>query len=362
MRFPDNPVVRETQVKSVVRTSHLDISKSLQFAQEQLHLTQMFFLWPFKFFAWCAKSFFKLVFFTALFLFCAYRLLIIDLPDVDFLKNSEPQFSRYMIHDKNLDSSSSKSINYVPIHKVSPYVIKAILTAEDDRFFEHGGFDWKQIREALLYNIKKKSYAHGASTITQQLARNLFLGKKKSLLRKVRESILTYQLESHLSKKRILELYLNFAEFGPGIYGISAASRYHFQTDAKRVSPSQAALLAAVLPNPKVLGKRPYGSRTFSRQASILMRMNRFGVALPKDFFVLEKTAVRDENTPQKDEPKVVLKPTTPTNPKTGALLSGTGNHAVKEDPPQINDSATTDENEDYQELDEETHEVFVDE
>lgn len=246
-----------------------------------------------------------------------YQTITIDLPDPKFLAYVEPGYSSYMVFDPILDEKGLKSINYTRLSQVSPYVIKAVLTAEDDQFFDHNGFAWKQIQQAFLYNYNKKRYAHGASTLTQQLARNLFLSKSKTLLRKLRESILTYKLERSLSKKRILELYLNYAEFGPGIYGISAASEYHFHTDPAHINPSQAALLAAVLPNPKYYGKKPYPSRLVKRQNLILNHMNRFGVQLPSDLF--DPDTVITQKQPESNTKQDLKSNITNTGHKTSA-------------------------------------------
>ncbi len=112
--------------------------------------------------------------------------------------------------------------------RISPYLIQAVLIAEDDKFFEHEGFDWESMRKALDANIKKNRVLRGGSTITQQLAKNLFLSSEQSLWRKLREAAIAWKLESALSKKRILELYLNVIDWGDGIYGAEAAARSYF--------------------------------------------------------------------------------------------------------------------------------------
>ena len=125
-----------------------------------------------------------------------------------------------------------------------------MLIAEDDKFFEHEGFDWESMRKALEANISKKRVLRGGSTITQQLAKNLFLSSEQSIWRKLREAAIAWKLESELSKKRILELYLNVIEWGTGIYGAEAAAQVYFHCPAAALSLSQAIRLASILPNP----------------------------------------------------------------------------------------------------------------
>jgi monofunctional biosynthetic peptidoglycan transglycosylase len=138
----------------------------------------------------------------------------------------------------------------VPLSRISPFLIQAVLIAEDDKFFEHEGFDWESMRKALEANIAKKRIRRGGSTITQQLAKNLFLDPGQTLTRKLREAAIAVKLEGELSKKRILELYLNLIEWGDGIYGAEAAARSYFGCPASGLSLSQAIRLASVLPNP----------------------------------------------------------------------------------------------------------------
>lgn len=166
-----------------------------------------------------------------------------------------------------------------PLKEISPHLIRAVLVSEDDRFFEHEGLDWQALEKSWKLNQKKGRKARGGSTLTMQLAKNLYLSSDKSYLRKAKEILLTWDLERNLSKERILELYLNLAQFGPGIYGAEAASRYYFHKSATHISPDQAAYLAAILPNPIYLTQRAKG-RAKARQNIILRRMK--GKELPK--------------------------------------------------------------------------------
>jgi monofunctional biosynthetic peptidoglycan transglycosylase len=139
---------------------------------------------------------------------------------------------------------------WAPYTAIASEVKVAVLVAEDVNFFSHGGFDGEEIRRALVQAIGARERARGASTITQQLAKNLWLSPARSPVRKAREAVLTWQLERALGKRRILELYLNVVEFGPGVWGVEAASRRYFGKAAADLGPDEAALLAAALPSP----------------------------------------------------------------------------------------------------------------
>jgi|FaiFalFF_MnMetaG_3_1042247.scaffolds.fasta_scaffold00474_7 monofunctional biosynthetic peptidoglycan transglycosylase len=140
---------------------------------------------------------------------------------------------------------------WVPYGRISPHLVRAVLAGEDPRFFIHHGFDWVQIREALKKNIEEGEIVRGASTITQQLAKNLFLSTARHPIRKLHEAVITVELELILGKRRILELYLNVIEWGDGIYGAEAAAQHYFGCSAAHLSPEQAAFLAAIIPNPR---------------------------------------------------------------------------------------------------------------
>ncbi len=193
-----------------------------------------------------------------------------------------------MLGDDNLFKKKIHSVEFVALHNISPYVVRSILTSEDDLFFVHNGFNWREIGKSLKLNLEKMKIVRGGSTITQQLARNLFLSPDKSIFRKFREWLLTYQLEKTLSKKRILELYLNYAQFGPSVYGVKAAGKYHFGTKPKYFTPRQSALLAAVLPSPGKYGKKPYPGITYTRMNKILSRQAVYDLHMPKDLFKKE--------------------------------------------------------------------------
>jgi len=167
---------------------------------------------------------------------------------------------------------------WVPLQRISPYLVKAVLIAEDDKFFQHEGFDLEGIKVAMEKNLKKKEFKYGGSTISQQLAKNLFLTPRKSIVRKIHEAILTVRLEKSLSKRRILELYLNVAEWGNGIFGIEAASRYYFGKPASELSPWESALLASVLPKPLKYDPANPSPYVVNRANKILYIMQRRGI------------------------------------------------------------------------------------
>ena len=148
-------------------------------------------------------------------------------------------------------SSARLKHQWVPYERISVHLKRAVVAAEDARFLDHEGFDWDMIQKAIVRNEKRGRVVAGASTISQQLAKNLFLSGERSWLRKGQEAIITWMLEDVLSKRRILELYLNLAEWGDGVFGAEAAARQHFGVSAAALSPQQAAWLAVVLPSPR---------------------------------------------------------------------------------------------------------------
>ena len=145
---------------------------------------------------------------------------------------------------------------WVPLSQVSRHLIHAVLASEDQKFFGHEGVDWEAIEESIGKDLEKRRFVRGGSTITQQLAKNLYFGTRKNLTRKARELVVTWWLEGDVSKVRILTLYLNLIEWGDGIYGCEAASRHWYGMPASALGPSEAASLAAMIPNPRRLNPR----------------------------------------------------------------------------------------------------------
>ncbi|MEW5973931.1 MAG: monofunctional biosynthetic peptidoglycan transglycosylase [Pseudomonadota bacterium] len=140
---------------------------------------------------------------------------------------------------------------WVDYAAISPHLKRAILAAEDAKFLEHEGFDWEGMQNALEKNLRQGRVVAGGSTISQQLAKNLFLSGERSFIRKGQEALITLMLEGVLPKRRILELYLNLIEWGDGVFGAEAAARHYFGISVARLSPSQAAWMAAIVPNPR---------------------------------------------------------------------------------------------------------------
>ena len=193
-----------------------------------------------------------------------------------------------------------KYMVWMPIEQISPHLQRAVLAGEDTQFFAHKGFDWDAIQKAwdeaqkvAEEEAKKEgdydpdawippmpSFQRGASTITQQLAKNLYLSEERSFFRKGREAIITYFMEKNLSKKRILEIYLNVIEWGDGIYGAEAAARHYFNKSASALTPQEAAYLSAMIPSPlNVFNPKKNPKRVIRRQKVIQRGMNHVKLA-----------------------------------------------------------------------------------
>jgi len=176
-------------------------------------------------------------------------------PDVASLRTENPSTTAFieMYREAQRNAGRSDVVDWetVPYDRISPNLKRAVVASEDTEFFFHDGFSSHEMKEAVKKAIRDREAPRGASTITQQVAKNLWLTPRRSLTRKIREAMLTRQLEKHLSKERILDLHLNIAEFGPGIYGAEAAARHYFGVPASGLGPRQGAMLAAGLPRPK---------------------------------------------------------------------------------------------------------------
>ena len=178
----------------------------------------------------------------------------LTVPDVRWLSKRNPGETALMKFRREQAFQQKRKVGsrwqWIPLARISPFLIQAVLISEDDKFFEHEGFDWESIRQALEVNLQKKRIFRGGSTITQQLAKNIFLTPEQTIVRKIREAALAFQLEKHLTKKRILELYLNVIEWGDSVYGAEAAAHFYFTVPAFDLTLSQSIRLASVLPNP----------------------------------------------------------------------------------------------------------------
>jgi monofunctional biosynthetic peptidoglycan transglycosylase len=162
---------------------------------------------------------------------------------------------------------------WVPYERISNNLKRAVVASEDANFADHDGVDWDALEKAYLKNNRKHKVVGGASTITQQLAKNLFLSGSRSYIRKGQEMVIAFMLESVMSKQRILEVYLNVVEFGRGVFGAEAAARYYYRAPAASLSPSQAARLAVMLPNPRYYDRHRSTNYLVRRTGLIQRRM-----------------------------------------------------------------------------------------
>ena len=177
--------------------------------------------------------------------------------------------------DRYLEKPGTKiRHNWVPYNRISEHLKRAVVAAEDAKFLDHEGFDWDAIQKAILKNEERGRVVAGASTITQQLSKNLFLSGSRSWLRKAQEAAITWMMERTLSKRRILEMYLNVAEWGEGVFGAEAAARHHFGIPAAALTAEQGAYLAAILPSPRKYDRGRETPYIRGRMTTISARMN----------------------------------------------------------------------------------------
>ena len=237
---------------------------------------------------------------------------ILWMPNLSKLKKENPKKTALMEYrEKTLKEKVKKyrvDQSWVPYSKISPYLIKAVLIAEDDKFWNHEGFDYEAIQKAIEKDLKAKKFKFGGSTITQQLARNLFLSPEKTMIRKFSEAVITWRMEKVLSKRRILELYLNVAEWGEGIFGAEAASRHYFGKPSSELNPAEAARLAAILPNPRRY--RPMGDQRYviNRSNLIYNIMIRRGIVIPEyEEIYQEVTESSESSSPEETVPEETI-------------------------------------------------------
>jgi len=209
--------------------------------------------------------------------YAGFSLCLLSILTVATLRQIAPPTSAFMLHRHIVDFTENKAYHpnqqiWVDKKHISHHAFAAVIASEDQRFYQHQGFDTIELYKAYQHYLKG-NHLRGASTISQQVAKNLFLSPSRNLLRKAAEVWFTLLIESLWPKKRILEIYLNIAEFGDHLYGIEAASQHYFRVAAKQLSPEQAALLAATLPNPKRLKASAPSPYLLKRQAWILKQM-----------------------------------------------------------------------------------------
>ena len=200
---------------------------------------------------------------------------------VQTLATRIPRVTAYM---RERDAESRRALRrlridqrWIPYERVSPLLRRAVLVAEDDAFFTHDGLDWNEIQASARRNLEAGRIVRGGSTITQQLARNLYLGEERTLSRKLKEAFLALRIERALTKRRIFELYLNLIEWGDGIYGAEAAAQRYFGVSAADLGPREAVLMAAVIINPRRYSPLDPGRRIQRRVRLIAARLRRRG-------------------------------------------------------------------------------------
>jgi monofunctional biosynthetic peptidoglycan transglycosylase len=208
----------------------------------------------------------------------------ITLPDVRALRRDPPKTTAFRELRAQQAEDEGRTLKmqhrWVNYDRISANLKRAVIVAEDSAFWQHEGLDFDEIRASMEVNWMRGEFVRGASTITQQLAKNLYLSPSRNPYRKVKELLITRRLEAELSKRRIFELYLNLIEWGDGIWGAEAAARAHFGVSAASLSPAQAALLAGAIINPRVYSPSRPNARLLRRQNLILRRM---GTVTPPD-------------------------------------------------------------------------------
>lgn len=201
----------------------------------------------------------------------------LTLPDVELLRTVNPSTTAFMelrAAEARAGGRTPRHVQqWVPYSRISPSLRRAVLVAEDAAFWRHEGIDVEQIRKSLELDLEKGQLLRGGSTITQQLAKNLYLSPTKNPLRKLRELLIARRLEATLSKTRIFEVYLNVIEWGDGVYGAEAAARAYFNKPASALGTEESALLAACIINPRLMNPSRLTSRLARRQRLILGRM-----------------------------------------------------------------------------------------
>jgi monofunctional glycosyltransferase len=241
------------------------------------------------------------------FLFLAY--VFLTLPDVRTLAGKNPTKTAFMELREREAAQHGRALRHyqiwIPYTRIAPSLKRAVLVAEDDAFWQHQGIDMEQLKISIRSDIAKGKAIRGGSTITQQLAKNLYLSPSRDPVRKLRELIIARRLEAALSKARIFEIYLNVIEWGDGIWGAEAAARSYFGTSAAALSPEQAALLAGAIINPRVYSPAHPNARLLRRQRIILSRMGAYvpPPAVPVVNNAPQPSDVNEETAPELQEP-----------------------------------------------------------
>jgi monofunctional biosynthetic peptidoglycan transglycosylase len=215
----------------------------------------------------------------------------LTLPDVRPLARSNPSMTAFMQLRERESGRPVRRPTWVGLSSISKDLQRAVVIAEDAAFWGHEGIDYDELRISIERNLRERQIVRGASTITQQLAKNLYLSPSRNPVRKFRELVIARRLEVELTKARILELYLNVIEWGDGIYGVEAAARTYFHTSAGNLTPSQAALLAGAIINPRLLNPARPTPRLLARQRLLLTRMGANGASTADEQGEIEEPA-----------------------------------------------------------------------
>ncbi len=231
----------------------------------------------------------------------------LTLPDVRSLATTNPASTAFMKLREEEAAREGRRLRHlqrwVPYSRISKNLQRAVLVAEDSRFFEHEGVDLEEIRKSIEINMERGGAVRGGSTITQQLAKNLYLSPSRDPLRKLRELVIARRMEAALSKARILEIYLNVIEWGDGIWGAEAAARQYFGVAASALTREQAALLAAAIINPRLHNPARPDRRLVARRALILARMGSVEPPAPPPAIALPPSDGADTDSTSEDRP-----------------------------------------------------------
>lgn len=256
--------------------------------------------------------------------FAAVAYAYLSLPDVRVLRTQNPSSTAFMrLREREAHAQGkpvTKDQRWVPYSRISQNLKRAVIVTEDSAFWKHEGVDYVQLRESMEVNWERGEFARGASTITQQLAKNLYLSPNKNPMRKIKELLITRRLEVELSKQRILEIYLNVIEWGDGIWGAEAAARRYFHKPASALDPSESALLAAAIANPHILDPGRPSVRLRLRQQMIMRRM---GAVTPPP--VIAEPALPSVTDPNPNLPLALPELPLPTVPMLPPKDAGSG-------------------------------------
>ena len=211
--------------------------------------------------------------------------MVLTLPDVRTLQTQNPEVTALMEQRAAETEKSVRPIRvWVRYNSISPNLRNAVLIAEDSAFFQHSGFDFEQIKESAKRDWRDGRFTRGASTITQQLAKNLYLSTSRNPLRKLEEFFIAHELEKNLTKQRIFEIYLNVIEWGDGLYGAEPAAKYYFGKSSADLLPEEGAIMAAMIPNPLMYTPARNLKYLQKRKAEILDRLSRWSYLAKKEY------------------------------------------------------------------------------